>query len=458
MEKHETFAARVEVPVSAQALYDWHLRPGAFQRMTPPWEATRVISNDGVREGGRTVLEIQFGPMKRQWIAEHKEVSPGIGFVDEQVEGPFAYWRHQHRIEPLGPDRSVLEDRIEYRLPLGPLGQFFGGGVAERRIERMFAYRHAVLRDDLERHAQFGARRLRVAITGRDGLVGREIAAMLSSGGHEVIPMVRRSPAAGELGWDPSAGTIDRDGLIGVDAVVHLAGESIAEGRWTEEKKARIRDSRVLGTRLLAETLASLTRGPRTLVSVSAIGWYGDRAEPVDEESGGGAGFLAEVCEAWERAADPARAAGVRVVHPRLGIVLTPAGGALPPMMTAFSAGVGGRVGTGKQGMSWVAIDDVTAALHAALMRDELEGPLNVTSPNPVDNAAFAQSLGAALHRPSVVPLPAVAVKLAFGEMGERLLLEGAFVRPSRLQAAGHRFAYPQLADALSHVLGNAAS
>ncbi len=454
MEKHETFTARVELPVSAQAAYDWHLRPGAFQRMSPPWEVSRVLSNDGVRNGGRTVIEIQFGPTKRQWIAEHRDVVDGVGFVDEQIDGPFAYWRHQHRVEPLGPDRCVLEDHVDYRLPLGDLGQLFGGGIASRRLERMFEYRHSVLRDDLLRHQQYGDRRLRVAITGHDGLVGRNLSAMLSSGGHTVVPLVRREPKRGELRWDPMAGTIDREGLAEVDAVIHLAGESIADGRWSDEKKRRITDSRVMGTRLIAETLASLTRGPRTLVSVSAIGWYGDRDTVVDEGSERGQGFLPEVCEAWERAADPARAAGIRVTHPRLGIVLSPAGGALPPMATAFSTGVGGRVGSGKQGMSWIAIDDVLGALHAALLDDALVGPLNVTSPNSVSNAEFADTLGKVMHRPSAIPLPGLAVKLAFGEMGERLLLEGAWVKPRHLLASNYRFSYPELMPALEHLMG----
>ena len=458
MAKNEIFSSRVEVPVSAQALFEWHLRPGAFERMAPPWDQARVISNDGVRNGGRAVIEIPFGPTKRQWIAEHKEVMPGRGFVDEQIDGPFAYWRHEHRITELGDDRSALEDHIEYRLPLGAVGHLFGSGIAERRLERMFAYRHEVLVDDLTRHARFPGRVVRVGMTGHAGLVGRSLSAMLTSGGHTVVPIVRRDPKAGEIKWDPEAGTLDRDGLAELDAIVHLAGESIADGRWSEEKKRRITDSRVRGTKLLAETMAGLSRGPRVFLSTSAIGYYGDRKEPVDEASAPGRGFLAEVCQQWEEAADAARAAGIRVVHPRIGVVLSPAGGALPPMMGAFSAGVGGKVGSGEQGMSWIAIDDVVGAFHAALLRDDVTGPLNVTAPAPVDNATFAHTLGAVLHRPSVVPLPAVAVKLAFGEMGERLLLEGAFVEPRALVAAGHHFGYPTLKAALEHVLGKHAA
>ena len=451
---NERYTASIELPVSADEAYAWHTRPGALLRLTPPWEAARILHNDGVRDGGRTILEIAIGPVHERWVALHRDVVPGRGFVDEQVEGPFSSWVHQHKFEALAADRSSLTDEVEYKLPLGALGRFVGGGAVKRKLERMFPYRHAVLLDDLRRHAAYPGKRLRVAITGQSGLIGTALSAMLTTGGHEVLPLVRHAAGSDQIAWDPEAGTIEAEKLAGVDAVVHLAGESIGDGRWSEEKKQRILQSRVRGTTLIAETLAKLERGPRILVSASAIGWYGDRKDPVDETSARGDGFLSDVCEAWERAADPARAAGLRVVHPRIGVVLTPAGGALPQLVTAFKAGVGGRVGSGEQGMSWIALDDAVAALHAALLRDELDGPINVCAPEAVDNAAFAKVLGEVLHRPSFMPLPGAAVKLAFGEMGQRLLLEGALVRPKRLEAANHRFAYPSLTGALEHLLG----
>ncbi len=448
------FSSRVELPVSAMDAFAWHTRKGALERLTPPWEPARVLQHDGVHDGARTILEVALGPTHQRWIAEHSEVVPGKGFVDEQVEGPFSRWRHTHRFVELGEARCALEDHIEYRLPFGGLGRFFGGGYTEGRLARMFAYRHAVLLDDLRRHAAYPGKRLRVAITGQSGMLGRSLTAMLVTGGHEVLPVVRRAPLAGEIAWDPQAGTIEREKLVGVDAVVHLAGDNIAEGRWTDEKKARVRDSRVQGTTLIAETLARLEGGPKVLVSASAIGWYGDRPELVDEASAPGKGFLPEVCELWERSADPARAAGLRVVHPRIGIVLSLEGGALAKLSAAFSAGIGGRVGKGDQGMSWIALDDVVGALHAALLDPMLEGPVNLTAPYPVDNVTFVRTLGDVMHRPSALPLPGAAVKLMFGEMGERLLLDGAFVKPSQLEASRHRFSYPELDGALRHLLG----
>jgi uncharacterized protein (TIGR01777 family) len=449
----ETFEARVELAASAEAVHDWHLRKGALERLSPPWEALRILRDDGVKDGGRTSIEVAIGPVHERWVAVHREVTPGRGFVDEQVEGPFSSWIHRHVIEPLGPERCALTDRIEYKLPLGALGRLVGGSLVRKRIERSFAYRHAILADDLRRHREYAGRTLRIAVTGASGLIGGALVPMLTTGGHEVLPIVRRAAEPGEVAWDPERGVLEADKLRGVDAVVHLAGENIGDGRWSDDKKQRIRASRVRGTTFLAESLRKLAGGPRVLVSASAIGWYGNRTDPVDEDSPRGEGFLAEVCEAWERAADPARAAGLRVVHPRTGVVLTPAGGALPELLSAFKVGVGGRVGGGTQGLSWIAIDDVVAGVHAAIMNEAFEGPVNLTAPNPVDNANFARVLGEVLHRPSAVPLPEAAVRLALGEKGQTLLLEGAFVRPARLEAAGHRFSYPHLDGALRHLL-----
>ena len=451
MPKTEVFERRIELPVSVDELFEWHRREGAFQRLTPPWEPTRVVSSDGVVNGGRAVMEMHLGPTTQRWVAEHKEVVPGQGFVDEQVDGPFKSWRHEHRMEALGPARSALVDHIEYVLPLGAVGHFFGEGIAARRLDKMFTYRHAVMQEDLSRHAEYRGIKKRLAITGASGTIGRALAALLTTGGHEVLRVVRHGD--GDVKWDAKT-NIESEKLRGIDTVIHLAGENIGDGRWTDEKKRKIRESRVDGTALMARTLAGLDGGPRTLVSASAIGYYGDRSSPVDETSPRGEGFLADVCDEWEHAADPAREAGLRVVHPRIGIVLTPEGGALPPLKKAVSAGVGGRIGKGDQGLSWIAVDDVVYALFAMVMRDDLVGPVNVTSPHPVDNAGLAKALGHVLHRPSFLPLPAAAVKVAFGEMGERLLLDGAVVDPRVLVEAHHRYSYPELDAALRHLLG----
>ena len=304
---------------------------------------------------------------------------------------------------------------------------------------------------------------MKVAVTGATGLIGSALVPFLRSGGHEAAPLPRLS-ASGRGGgddpsWDPATGALSDGALDGVDAVVHLAGENIAGGRWTAARKARIRDSRVDGTRRLAEALAALPQPPRTLVAASAIGFYGDRGdEELDESSAPGPGFLPEVCQAWEAAAAPAREAGMRVVHLRIGIVLTPAGGALAQMLFPFRMGAGGVIGSGRQYMSWVALDDVLGGIQHALCTDGLNGPVNMVAPNPATNTEFTKTLGRVLRRPTILPLPAFGARLAFGEMADALLLASTRVDPARLREGGYDFGYPSLEDALRHVLGRTQS
>jgi uncharacterized protein (TIGR01777 family) len=302
-----------------------------------------------------------------------------------------------------------------------------------------------------------GRSEIRVAISGGSGLVGTALGASLAAEGHRVQRLVRRPPAADreEVFWDPAAGRIDAAGLEGAHAVVNLAGENIAAGRWTTARKERIRSSRVDGTRLIAETLAALERPPRVLVNASAIGYYGDRGdEPLDETSSPGAGFLAENCVEWEAATAAARRAGICVVWLRIGVVLTVAGGALPRMLTPFRLGLGGRIGSGRQFMSWITLEDLTRVIHRAVFEEALDGPVNAVAPGPVRNAEFTRTLGVVLRRPTLLPLPAWAVRLLLGEMGQELLLASTRVVPARLEAAGFVFRHAAAEPALRSVLG----
>ncbi len=254
--------------------------------------------------------------------------------------------------------------------------------------------------------------------------------------------------------WDPSAGTIEAERLEGIDAVVHLAGESIAEGRWTPQKKARIMDSRKQGTGLLARTLAGLGTPPRVMVSTSAIGYYGDRGnELLRETSGPGDLFLSRVCVEWERAADPGREAGIRVVHPRIGIVLSTKGGALGQTLPIFKLGLGGKIGSGRQYWSWVSIDDVVGAMIRAIETDSLEGPVNVVAPDAPTNAEYTKVLGRVVNRPTIFPLPAPAARLMLGEVADELLLPSARVEPAKLKETGYQFRHPELEGAFRHLL-----
>ena len=300
---------------------------------------------------------------------------------------------------------------------------------------------------------------MRVAVTGASGLLGSALAPFLRDRGHAVVRLVRR-PAKGtdEIRWDPAAGTFDAAALEGIDAAVNLSGENLAEGRWTEARKVRLRASRVGPTRVLAETLARLGPKPKVLVSVSAIGYYGDRGDAwLTEAEPPGGDFLARLTADWEKAAEPAAAAGIRVVHPRLAMVLSPKGGALGKMLLPFEAGVGGVLGPGTQYMSWVAIDDVLEAFRHLLERDDLAGPLNVAAPEAVTNRTFTKTLGRVLGRPTVTWVPAFALRLAYGEMAEATILSSMRVRSDRLVASGYRFQFPTLEGALRHVVHSAA-
>jgi uncharacterized protein (TIGR01777 family) len=279
----------------------------------------------------------------------------------------------------------------------------------------------------------------------------------LIAGGHTVTRLVRSTPRPGQadIPWNPAARSIGTPALEGLDAVVHLAGDNIASGRWTAAKKTSIRNSRVQGTTVLCEALAQLVTPPTVLLSASAIGYYGVRGETIlREESPPGTGFLAEVCQVWEAATAPAAQRGIRVVHLRFGMVLSPAGGALAKMLTPFRLGLGGVIGTGKQYMSWIALDDVLGAIHHALHTETLQGPVNVVAPSAVTNREFTTTLGKVLRRPTWLPLPAFAVRLMFGEMGDALLLASTRVTPARLMASGYTFQYPELEKALQHLLG----
>lgn len=454
-----TFVRETRVEAPAAEVYRWHARPGAFERLSPPWDPPLVESRTGgiEDEGARVVLRV--GPLRSLWVAEHHGAVPGREFRDRQVEGPFALWEHVHRVRPEGPRACTLEDRVEYALPAGRLGDTAGGWLVRALLRRLFAYRHRVTAADVPEHvACRRGRALSVAVAGASGLVGSALVPYLTAGGHRVLRLVRRPPRGeDEVRWDPEEGEVDAGALEGVDAVVNLSGENVAGGRWTDSRKARLRSSRLVPTSLLARTLAGLRRRPRVLVSVSAVGVYGDRGDaPLTEDDAPGEGFLAGLAREWEQAARPAEEAGIRVVHPRLGVVLSPAGGALARMLPAFRLGLGGPLGPGTQHLSWIAIDDVLGVLHHLLLSPDLAGPVNAVSPRPVTSAVFTRTLGRVLCRPALAPVPAFALRLALGEMAEATLLASTRVEPRRLLASGYRFRFPDLQGALRHVLGEA--
>jgi len=445
------FTRESRVPASAERVFAWHERPGALERLTPPWERVRLLGHEGIRDGDRAVLELRKGPFRRRWVAVHESYEEGRRFADRQESGPFAHWHHVHRFEPDGAGATRVVDEVEYRLPGGALGELLGGPLARRTLERMFEFRHRRLADDLARHEAAGLPALRVAITGASGLIGTALGAFLSTGGHEVVRLVRGRAGPGEARWDPAAGEVDAAGLEGVDAVVHLAAATISK-RWTRERKREILESRSRGTGVLAEALARLERPPRVLVCASGIGYYGSRGdETLTEESASGDDFVAGVCRAWEGAAEPAAAAGIRVVNLRMGVVLS---AVLPRMLLPFKVGLGGRLGSGRQWWSWLSLDDAVGAFHHAIATESLAGPVNVCAPGLVTNAQFTRTLARVLRRPAALPVPAPALRIAFGELADGLLLASQRALPARLEESGFSFVQPELESALRRELG----
>lgn len=298
---------------------------------------------------------------------------------------------------------------------------------------------------------------MKVVLTGATGMIGAALAEALSKQGHQVLRLNRQKSAQESqdgIIWDPQAGKIDASQLEGCDAIVHLAGEPVAQ-RWNDEVKSKIRNSRLESTKLLSKTIASLKSPPKVFVCASAIGFYGDRgAEAMTEQSSPGKGFLADLCQEWEKATEAASKTGIRTVNVRIGVVLSTKGGALAKMMPPFLIGAGGNLGSGKQYMSWISLDDVVEVISFAIQNDKISGPVNAVAPNPVTNAEFTKDFGKAIGRPTIFPVPAFGVQLLFGQMADEMLLTGAKVLPSKLESAGFKFRYPQLPEALKHALG----
>jgi uncharacterized protein len=429
-------------------VFAWHTRPGAMPRLVPPWQPMTVVAEAASLADGRAVLGLPAG---LRWVAQHDRSAydPPHRFVDElSSHGPTSWparvvgrWRHTHEFsEAAGGTR--VHDRVDTTVPAAAL-------------RSTFVYRHRQLAQDLAAHRAAGLRPMVVAITGASGLVGSALSAFLSTGGHRVIRLVRR-PARNDLErqWNPDRPAPDL--LGGVDAVVHLAGASIA-GRFTQRHKAAIRDSRIEPTRRLAEAAALADDGPSTFVSASAIGYYGfDRGDALlSEASVRGDGFLADVVTDWEAATASAADAGLRVVNVRTGIVQSARGGTLRLLRPLFAAGLGGRLGSGEQWLPWIGLDDLLDVYHRALYDARLSGPVNAVAPEPIRNTDYTRALAGVLHRPAAVPVPSLGPRLLLGEQGAReLAAANQRVMPAKLQALGHSYRRSKITDALAHELG----
>ena len=447
-----TYSSVVDAPISE--VFDWHARPGAISRLTPPWQPVRVGQEASSLRDGRAVLLLPGGV---RWVAAHQPdgYNPPHQFVDQLVSAGLSSvlsWRHTHLFSAEGEAEAENETRVsdDVQTP-----------VPASALRQMFAYRHRQLAADLATQrwaALHHSEPLTVAVTGATGVVGTALTALLTTGGHRVIRLVRHPARTdGERQWQPDQP--DQDLLAGVDAVVHLAGAGIA-GRFTAAHKRAVRDSRVGPTRRLAELAAATADGPRTFISASAIGYYGaDRGDEIlGEDSAPGNDFLASLVVDWEAATAPAAAAGLRVVQVRTGIVQTPRGGTLKLLFPLFEAGLGGRLGSGRQWLSWIGIDDLADVYLRALVDSALSGPVNAVAPDPVRNLDYTRALGKVLRRPTIVPVPGFGPRLLLGAEGASELAEASQrVRPDALLAAGHTFRYARLEPALRHLLGHVA-
>lgn len=436
------FTASHTLPFDRERVWQWHSRPGAVVRLTPPFLPMRPVSQARSLRGGTTVFSLPAG---QQWVAKHQVdgYAAGERFVDEAANQPVkaaTRWRHTH----------TFEDAISGDEPATRITDEVATTLPAFALRPAFAYRQHQLLEDLRFTASLPDTEPRtIAVTGASGLVGTHLCAQLTTAGHNVIGLTRGAPGPGERQWDPDNPAADL--LEGVDAVAHLAGESIM-GRFTDEKKRKIRDSRVGPTRKLARLAAE--SGVETFVCASAVGFYGTDAgeRPHTEADGPGEGFLAEVCAEWE---DASQAEGLRTVNIRTGLALSGAGGLLPVLGASVRAGLGARFGSGDFWMSWVSLDDLTDLYARSLLDASVSGPVNATALNPVTNAEMSSTLAAMLHRPDVLPIPTFGPKLLLGAEGaQELALADQRVVPAEAQHRGWRFRYPTLEAALAHELG----
>lgn len=456
--KPELFEKRSEIPAPAEMVFDWHAREGAIRRLSPPWAPLQIISKTpGVDKGVRVRLRIKTGPVFSAWDAEHTACEPGRMFRDTQIKGPFKTWNHTHRFIPEG-NGCVLADSIEFAMPFPLNHSGYVTSFVKKDLERIFRYRHTVTRRDLALHLSGKIPKpLRIAITGASGLIGTTLAPFLTTGGHEVFTLVRRPPhpEKNEIFWDPEKGILSENDLEGFDAVIHLAGENIGEVSWTDSVKKRLTASRVQGTRLVAETLSRLQNPPSVFLCASAIGFYGNTGErTVDEATGPGNQFISQMCMDWEEACEKSLTAGIRTVSMRIGVVLSPQGGALSKVLPLFKAGLGAGMGNGSQHISWISLEDVLYAMHHLIADPRMEGPVNLTAPMPVTNIEYTRTLSRVLHRPALFRIPESLIRARFGQMGEEILLSGSRVRPTKLLDSGFTFHHPDLTSALTETLG----
>jgi uncharacterized protein len=472
------FEKSIELPVSQPVAFEYHARPGALNRLVPPWESVEIVrSANSILPGSEVLLRANILGKQLDWLARHDRYEPPRLFSDVQVYGPFAAWEHTHSIEAVDTNRCVLTDQIIYQLPFGALGKFFGSGIASNKLDAMFRFRHRQTLEDL----RFGnslfnftsGQSKTVAISGCNGLIGKSVCSLLTVLGHHVIKLDRsqgkRSPEATATSrlasseqpkvsttpWDPRVGLLRPEDLDGIDAVIHLAGKGIADSRWSDSVRKELVASRVDATEKLASQLARLRNPPKAFVSASGIGIYGSIGNSVADESFPVAqDFLGQLASKWESASSILDACGTRRCCGRLGIVLDPRSGALAKMLPVVHWGVGGNMGSGDQYWSWISKEDAASAFVWLALNPACSGPYNFVG-GAETNRQFTKTLASLLSRPSIFPAPTFALRLALGEMADSLLLASTNASNQKLLASGYVFRSQSLKGALEHILGS---
>ncbi len=443
--KPDTFCFESLLPFPPSVVFSWHLKEGALDRMIPPWQKVVVTQKGSPAEvGSQTHLSMHKGPVSTQWVARHVAFEKERYFTDEQIRGPFRFFKHTHSVE-YEQEGSVWCDTIEFIPPW-----FISSNYVHKELQKMFHFRHRRLLEDISRIQTYALPSQKILLSGSSGMVGRALYAFLTNAGHEVYTL-RRQPSCKEkkiVGWDPTQDHNHQRDFEGFDAIIHLAGENIGKKRWNAAQKDKIFKSRCRDTWLLSQIILRLQTPPKVFICASAVGIYGDRGDEVlTESSSFGNDFLASVCVEWEKSSQCLEDKGIRVCHTRFGYILDPSGGMLQQILPLFRLGLGGIMGSGQQIMPWVALDEVIYGIYHCLAKAEISGAVNLVSPSPVSQKEFALSLAKHLHKACFFPTPAWALRFALGERADALILRSARVQPDKLIASGYSFFAKDLSE-----------
>jgi uncharacterized protein len=439
--KTRQFTFQSSLPVSAEEAYHWHIKPGALKRSVPPWKRVKLLSSASTpeKEGSLLHFKLRWGPFKANWILKQQHCIPNQEFSVVQLKGPFRTYSHVHRITPIDALSCNLVDEVTYSLPF-----FLSNSFVQKEMLRYMTWRHALLQADLKTYDRYPRKPLRILLSGASGFIGSGLKNFLELGGHQVISLVRhkKNLPKDAIYWDPISGDVESKDFEGFDAVIHLAGASIAEGRWTKKRRQELFSSRCRDTWLLSQVLCRLYQTPKTVICASAIGIYGDRGDEVlTEESSPGEGFLADLCVHWEKATETIENRGARVVHPRFGVVIGANGGMLSKLLPIYRLGLGGKIGSGNQIISWIGIDDLFGGIYHCLMKESIRGAVNLTAPNPLPQREFAKLLAKNVGRPAIIPMPAAFLKMGLGrDKAQEIILSSQNVKPEKLLKTGYVF------------------